>query len=209
MTTLDPAILAEIEKGSLRVETMLKLDFPGGAITTTTSPKAISYGGDTYKPNALLQSVSGISERADGKAGLLTLKLNPTDELRALIAADDWQGSEVYPYFAFLDGNYGLIDACLMSVYLMSTANYAIDTGTATLDLECEPFIVKLEQHNPVWPSTQDQALRSPGDTFFNGAATIKGQRFQWGGRTYVRGGSGGRFHLPLERGFGPSFERK
>ena len=64
-TALDPAILTEISKGSLRVETMLKLDFPGGAITTTTSPKAISYGGDTYKPDGrLADTISGISEVA-------------------------------------------------------------------------------------------------------------------------------------------------
>lgn len=198
-TALDPAILTEIAKGSLRVETMLKLDFPGGAITTTTSPKAISYSGDTYKPDARLAEMSGVSERIDGKAGLLALKLNPEPTLKARIAEDNWQRAKVYPFLAFLDADYAVLGTYPMGIWLMSTADQSIAQGEESISLECEPLIVDLAKHNPVWPSSQDQALRSPGDTFFKGVPTIKGQRFQWGGHVYVgsggestRGGGGG-----------------
>src|SRR5690606_11841108 len=113
----------------LRVETMLKLDIPGGAITTTTSPKAISYGGDTYKPDGRLAvsetqaPISGVSERIDGQAGLLALKFNPEPTLKARIAEDNWQRAKVYPFLAFLDANYAVLGTYPMGIWLMSTAD--------------------------------------------------------------------------------------
>lgn len=195
-TALDPAILTEIAKGSLRVETMLKLDFPGGAITTTTSPKAISYGGDTYKPDGLLESISGISERIDGKPGLLTFRLRPDSDLKAKLAAGDWQWKKVHVYQVILSESYALIGVAHEAVFLMSTASETIDAGEDAIEMQCEPLIITLARRNAVRPSSVDQALRSPGDSYFDNVATLRGMRFEWGGRA-VTYNPGVREHFP------------
>lgn len=183
---LPSSVQDELEKNSLRVANILKLDFPGGAINTTEAGFAIPYNGDTYTNDGRLLGIQGISERSDGKLGLLSIGLSPDSTIRSRIADGDWQWSRVYPYLVFLDSEYQTIAAVQMGVFLMSTATAQIGKGKASIQLQCEPLIVDLHRHHPVLPSSRDQQLRSAGDTYFDVSAAIKGMRIEWGGLPLV-----------------------
>lgn len=183
---LSATVQAELVKGSLRAANTLKLDFPGGALNTTQAGFQISYNGDTYSNDGRLLGMSGVTERTDGKPGMLSISLSPDTTVRARIDDDDWQYSKVYPRLVLLDSKYAVIDSISLGVYYMSTAQHQIGMGEASIHLECEPLIVDLSRHHPVLPSTRDQARRSSGDTYFDAVSAIVGMRLEWGGRPAV-----------------------
>ncbi len=170
---------------------LLKIDFSAGAVLCCAGGGPVTYDGGTYEPNGLWLGVSGIEERA-GKPPAASLVMAAAGDMKTRIEAGGYRRTPIELFNALIDTSDGsLIGAWPAGVFRISKVSLQMTKDAVVYRVTCGSYLEDGFRAHPVYPSGTMQKVRYPGDTYMDGASTIRGQELEWGGMSFRVGDSG------------------
>lgn len=183
MRSVSPAVAAAFASGHVVLATLVKMDFPGGAIALNSSNHTLDWDGVSYLAAAGLGSISPIAA-APGELPGVQLELQNVDASYIALALDDAdqvQGSPVTISTAIIDsGSYQVLDVEVDWRGYADKMVISEDGERAGIGMTCESKGVDLLRGNPLTYSDGDQQSLYPGDRVFEYVVAQADQPVVW-----------------------------
>jgi hypothetical protein len=187
LITVDEEVLTLLDEGRMDVRGLLKFEFGGGTYGFIMASSSFDWNGLTYLPGGIIE-VSDLP----GETGMsaqqftLTLAASPDDGLTPAvlqtIESEDYRDRPVTLYDAYLHPDTGaLISVRPLKRGYLDTISHEDDESGYRLVASCETRALDYTRTNGRVRSPADQARRSPGDRFFEHAATRSNVTVYWG----------------------------
>ena len=183
--SLTAGMVTEVTGASLQPVLLVKLEFDSADLNLWTGVGDLSFGGDTYTGAGDLLAFSVIEETDELKAVGLTGSLSGMpSSLIAIALAEDYMGRPVTVWFGVLDSNDALVTSPVKVFAGLIDTMPIEDAGeTATIQVQAENRLVRLEESRSRRYTPEDQAIDFAGDKGLDFVVALNdGREFVWGG---------------------------
>jgi len=175
-------IVDEIQKQVVKPALLTEMVFPTGTVNIWTGQGSITWDSKTWTGTEKLIGISSISERTDGSVQGLQITVSGVDsDLISDAAEDEFQGSKVGVWIAFLTSNGAVVEDPfkLFSGHL-DTAEIKDNGKQASITINAENRLI--DQLRPIQYryTDQDQQKLYPGDKGFEFISTIQDRQIVW-----------------------------
>lgn len=193
-SALDSATAAEVAKPALYGCLLFKIAFPSLTLTITDFGIAISFGGDTYFPNAKVLGFSGYEENTDLHPRRVQFDLGVSQDIVDALTGDNFQNSIANVWIATVTPGGAIIGSPynLAANLRMSTGLVTLGDGSGSAQLSCETRDVYSERNSQALCTNASQQLRYAGDTCMKDLALTADKVIDWGGKAQAVGYPGG-----------------
>ncbi len=184
--TLTAGMVTEVTGESLQPVLLVKLEFDSADLNLWTGIGDLSFGGDTYTGAGDLLAFSQVEESDELKAVGLTGTLSGIpSSLIAIALAEDYMGRPVTLWFGVLTGDPPALvaDPVIVFAGLIDTMPIEDAGETATIQVQAENRLVRLEESRSRRYTSEDQAIDYPGDRGLDFVVGLNdGREIVWGG---------------------------
>lgn len=162
------------------------LDFAGDPWRACTGNRTYTTLGEDWLGIGEIGGIGEVAEASDVAARPLNITLSGTDSfiVQPAMSRTNYKGRTARLYRGFLDDDHDLIDAPFpVWSGRMDVASASWDTGSALVQIQCEPLSARLLRPNISRYSDQDHKLRWPTDKFYEYLAQMESKDVMWGGQ--------------------------
>ena len=182
--SLTGGMVTEVTAASLQPILLVKLAFDSADLNLWTGIGDLVFGGDTYTGAGDLLAFSAIEESDELKAVGLTGSLSGIpSSLVAIALAEDYMGRPVTVWFGVLDSSGALVaDPEPIFAGLIDTMPIEDAGETATIQVNAENRLARLEESRARRYTPEDQAIDYPGDLGLDFVVALNdGRDIIWG----------------------------
>lgn len=182
--------VTETSSNIVGVVRLLKIALPAGTLLLTDADRSYTFNSDTYTPDGRFGSISQYAETADLKPHQVGITISGLDStiINGLMTntGNAWVAITYTIGFVGTDGL--LLDTPSFSNGLyLGDATITLGKGSGVITISGENVFADMQgRKSGVIAGSQDQQLRSAGDTFFDQIPTIINKTIYWGGRSTV-----------------------
>ncbi len=164
--SLTAGMVTEVTASSLRPILLVKLEFDSGDLNLWTGIGDLVFGGDTYIGAGDLLSFSRIEETSNLKAiGMAAILSGIPSSIISIALAEDYMGRPVTIWFGSLSSTGALIaDPEPIFAGLIDIVPIEDAGDTATIQIQAENRLVRLEESRVRRYTPEDQAIDYSGD---------------------------------------------
>lgn len=173
-----------LSEGRISVRSAAKFEFGTGTYGIWNGKGDVTFGGTTYTPNCLIEMETPPDGLGTGSAPIKMKMPARTDfgvtpDRLLLIENEDYKGRPVTLFDLYFDPDDGSLLHFEPIFYgYVDTIPYMRESGEIWLEANIETSALDNHRDGYRTASTADQQLVSPGDLFFEHAATIKNEYF-------------------------------
>lgn len=173
-----------LSEGRVSIRSAGKFEFGTGTYGVWNGKGSVTFDGTTYTPNTLIEVEIPPDGLGTGSAPLKIKMPSRTDfgvtpDKLLLIENEDYKGRPVTLYDLYFDPDTGgLIHFEPISYGYVDTISHMRENGEIWIEGNIETSALDNHRDGYRTASTADQQLVSPGDLFFEHAATIKNESF-------------------------------
>ena len=182
--SMTAAMVAEVTSASLQPILLVKLGFDAGDLNLWTGIGDLLFSGDTYTGAGDLLAFSVIEESDELRAVGLTGALSGMpSSLIAIALAEDYMGRPVTVWFGVLDSTGALVSSPVKVFAGLIDTMPIEDAGeTATIQVQAENRLVRLEESRSRRYTPEDQAIDFAGDLGLDFVVALNdGREIVWG----------------------------
>ncbi len=179
--SLSTALLADRVYPLLLVEAL----FDSGALRLWNGDGALTALGETWTGTGLMLGISPIEETAEIRATGVNISLSGIPSAIISIAlAEDYQGRVARVYVGAFDASTGAVITDPILAFQGNIDTMPIEEGgaTATILVNVESRLIRLEKASLRRYTAQDQKVEFPLDTGLDHVAAIQEVKLVWGG---------------------------
>lgn len=182
--SLTAGMITEVTASSLQPLFLVKMEFDSGDTNLWTGVGDLVFGGDTYNGAGDLLAFSAIEETTNLKAVGVSATLSGIPSAFIAIAlAEEYMGRAVTIWFGALDSSGSLVsDPEPIFAGLIDSMPIEDAGDTATIRVQAENRLVRLEEARARRYTPEDQAIDYPGDLGLDFVVALNdGRELIWG----------------------------
>lgn len=173
----------EFNTSAVRPFFAVLLDFEGDPIRLWTGLGTISFGGVSYIGGGNVLNIAPVNETGQIQANGSTITISgiPSDLISAALN-ENYQSRNAEIYFGALDSNNAVIaDPYMIFKGFMDVMSIAEDSETATMSVNLESRLIRLENSKLRRFTSEDQKIDFPNDLGLDLIADLQEKEIVWG----------------------------